>query len=115
MSIYLVEMADNEDIKRELSYDEGAVAKTFGRDRFLVDSTPSGGINRVDHPFLSSTRMPHNITSPQQQAPDPVANVTGEVCPRTSFSTNIHFDTFSPLQHNSREDLSSPDVGNLIT
>lgn len=111
MSTYLVNMAE----------DEGAVAMTFGRGRFLGDSTPVRGIKTVGHPVLSSTRMHHDITSPHQQTPDPATNITGigrglsAVRPRTSFSTHMHTDTSPIMQHKSSEDLSSPDLGNLIT
>lgn len=111
-------MADSGNIRKVLSFDEGAVAMSFGRGMFLGDSTPAKGT--VGHPALSSTRVYHDTITPKHVV-NPATPSLGigrgasAVCPRTSFSTDMHTSTFSPMQHRSDEGISSPDIGSLIT
>lgn len=121
MSTYLVKMADDEGAKRPHSYDESVAVMTLGRGRFLGDCTPVKGASTVGHPVLSSTRMHHDIISPQHQTPNPVTSFASigrgasAVRPHASSSSHMHADASSPMSLKANEDNSSPDLGNLIT
>ena len=113
-------MADGKDVETPISWgDVGLVSR--GRGQFMRDGcTPVRGAGALGKPVLSSTRVntdAHSPTLPTHglgYASDIESGVSPVGRPVFSY-THAHTDEHSPCQPVSSQDVSSSDLGNLIT
>ena len=113
-------MTDGEDVKTPISWgDVGLVS--LGRGQFMRDeSTPVRGAGALGKPALSSTGVhtDAHFPAPHARRLGYVSDMGSGVSPvgRPVFSyTHTHTDEHSPRQPVFNPDVSSSDLGNLIT
>jgi len=114
-------MADGKDVQTPFSFGDAKVL-SLGRGRFMSreECTPVKGSGVLDRPVLSSTRLHTDEYSPAAHmrrlgdAPD-IEN-GGSSVGRPVFSyTHVRTDEHSPHQPVPSPDVSSVNLGNLIT